>query len=247
MRPLFIISLLLLLFLFLFSCKDKDKNFDGTTKNYTPIKPDTSCINPCNMAYFELRSKNFDTVLLAIRTKLTSVLGDKIFDENAIQILGDSIKKAAFSLDSHLTPDDIQIDTTNLLHLNDDLKYYMSDELTPRRNLNWRYYFTQSDQFTFQHTSNFEIGYTITPCIKQILRQEGQFKRKRKGNSLPDYSKGSDAHVDRVNIYDCLLNICILIEVDDKSEMVNSKRQFYEVKISDTAKVFTGIDILTQK
>ena len=243
MRPFIIISVLLILV----SCQNGDKNFDGTTKNYSPIGLDTNCINPWSNAYFELKTKDFDTVILAIKTKLTSVLGDKIFDEKEIKIMSDSIRKAVFNLDSALTSNEIEIDTTNLLQLKNDLNYYMSNILSSRKNLNWKYFFTQFDQFTFQQTSNFEIGYTITPCIKKILRQEGQFKRKRKGNSLPDYSKNSDAHVDRVNVYDCILNISVLIQVDDKSGLVNSKRQYYEVKINDTAKVFTTIDILAQK
>lgn len=243
MRPFIIIPVLF----FFISCQDRDKNFDGTAKNYTPITVDTNCINPWSKAYFELSSKNFDTVTTAIRAKLVSVLGEHIFNEIEFKIMSDSIKKAVFNMDSAFISGDILIDTTNLLRLKDNLNYYMSAEMTPRVNPDWKNLFTQFKQFTYQKTSRFEIGYTITPCIKKIINLKGQFKRERKGKALPDYSKSTNARIDRINIYDCLLNISILIAVDDKSGLLNTKRQFYEVKIIDTAKVFTTIDIMTQK
>ena len=51
---------------------------------------------------------------------------------------------------------------------------------------NWKYYFTQFKQITFQESNKFVIGYTIKPCIKQILNFEGLFKRKRTGQSIPE-------------------------------------------------------------
>lgn len=241
---LFIITSIILV---LVSCKERNKNIYENAKNFYPISIDSSCINPSSDAYFELKTKNFDSVVLAVKTKLSSVLGTKTFDEIQSKIMADSIKKAVFNLDSAFIFGDIQIDITNLLSLKNDLSHYMSNILTPRRISNWENNFTQFEQFTFQKTSNFEIGYIITPCIKKILKQEGQFKRQRKGNSLPKFSKESNAYIDRINIYDCIMNISIILSVDDKSGLTNTKRQFYEIKITDTAKVFTTIDILTQK
>lgn len=53
--------------------------------------------------------------------------------------------------------------------------------------------------------------------------------------------------IDEINIYDCILNISILIDLDDKSRLLKDKRQFYELIITDTAKVFTTIDLGLKK
>ena len=243
MRPVIFLSFLF----FLLSCRESDKSFDGTVKNYTPIKVDTNCLNPWSDAFFELKTKNFDTVASAIKTKLLAVLGPGTFDETQVLIMQDSLKKAVFTFDSAFILGDIQIDTTNLLGLKDHLNYYTSNRLTPRDNPGWKYYLTQNDLFTFQKTPDFEIGYTFYPCIKKILGKEGKFKRQRKGKSLPEYSKGSDTHVDQINIYNCLMNFSIHISIDDKRGFNNPKRQYYEVRISDTAKVFTTIDLESGK
>lgn len=234
------------LFMFI-SCQQGDKNFDGIAKNYTPVVADTNCLNAGSNAYFELKEKNFDTLILAIKTKLRSVLGEQIFGEEETNIMSDSIKQAVFDLEPAFASNEIQIDTTNLLLLKEDFDYYMNNMLTPRENLNWRHYFTPSGQYVLQQNENVEIRYTLVPCIKRIIGQEGQFKRIRRRNAMPGYLKNSDAHVDRVNIYDCMLNISVLIQVTDKSVSEDPRPQYYEVIITDTAKVFTTMDMMDPK
>lgn len=242
MKPLIIVPLLLIIT----ACHNHDKGAGETLKNNSPITIDTNCINPWNKAYFELTTKNFDTVVLAVKSKLTSILGTAVFDDNQFSIMQDSIKKAVFNTESGYKTGEIQIDTTNLLTLKDQLAYYLSDKITPRENAGWKNILTQQDQFTYQETSGTEIGYTILPCIKKIIRQEGKFKRIRKGSSLPEYSKNSPSLTDEINIYDCILNISIHLDVYQSSTFNNPKKQYYEVLIKDTAKVFTTINLLPE-
>jgi len=235
MKPLFPIVALFLLF----ACQNRTRNFDGSQKNYTSITRDTNCINPWSDAFFELKNKNFDTIALALKTKIQAVLGPEVFDEGQYSNMQDSIRKTIFSIGQAFQSGDIQVDTTNLSALKDYLPYYLSNKLTPRKVDDWKCHFLRDDYFTYQQSAEVEIGYLFYPCIKKILRKEGTFKRLRKGSTLPDYATGSNGHVDQIHIYDCLLTLTIHLNIDDKSGFFDPERQFYEVKLADTAKLFT--------
>lgn len=103
---IFIMALLGLL-----SCNEGSNNDNDIIRNYTPIPADTNCLSPWSNAFFKLKTKNIDTVIAMLNSKIVSVLGSKVFNDDESLIMRDSIRRAIFPFDSAFIKGDIQIDT----------------------------------------------------------------------------------------------------------------------------------------
>ena len=222
----------------IFSCKQTSGKLEE--ENYKPIAIDTSCQNIWSDAFFELGTKNFNTLTLSVKNKLVSVLGSDVFTKEHIAIMQDSLRKSIFPWQKALSLGELQIDTTDLISMGErQFDYYANEEIKPGKH-EWERMLTQTDLFTFQNLADFDISYTIYPCIKKLSKRIGKFKRWRKGSVLPEYAQATNGgFVDQVFVYSGDLNLAIHIRISDKTGILKVRNQFYEVKMTDSAKIYS--------
>jgi hypothetical protein len=222
-----------LLLLLLFASCGERKNHDGSAKNYSPISYNSECNVLATGGAVLFDTLKFKSIGDVVEKKLVAVLGDNAFTKEDAVIMRKLLYYKMFTLDEFILKKElILLEKDNTSEQENHTS--KNAPITHIRKIQAGKLLHPTDLIFDQKLSNAHIHVKITSCSSNFEENPDTIKWEKRGDFISGKSQSIITRLDTMIMQHGRFFLSVYLSIDDKSGLINEKRQYYKILIPYT-------------